>query len=74
MRQLREEAKEEAIQSANLALDLKKAQAEVERLEADLHSQRRANIELISLRNQARTQLEVASEEKAVELESALAK
>ena len=35
--QLREEAREEASQSVSLAVDLEKARAEVEELEADVH-------------------------------------
>ena len=42
-------------------------------LEADLQSSRKANKELISQRNQARAQLEIALREKATELKYALA-
>ena len=48
MGQLREEAKEAAIQSASLFADLEKAQAEVEQLEEDLESIHRANTLLVT--------------------------
>ena len=66
--------REEVSKNASLAADLEKAQAAVEQLEADLESQSRANIELVSQRNQVRTQSEAALEQRAAELESTLAK
>ncbi|XXG51063.1 hypothetical protein AAC387_Pa02g4923 [Persea americana] len=46
--------REEVSKSANLAVDLEKAQAEVEQLEVDVHLLRRANVDLVTERNKER--------------------
>ncbi|XXG88385.1 hypothetical protein AAC387_Pa12g0599 [Persea americana] len=71
---LREEAKEEATQNAPLSADIDSARVELVRLEEDLQSTRRVNKRLISQRNQAKGELDMALREKATELEYALSK
>ena len=65
---LREEAKEEATQNAHLSIDLDSARAELVWLEEELQSNRRVHRQLISQRNEARGQLEIARKEKVAEL------
>ena len=71
---LKEEAKDAAIQRATLVADLERAQATMEELETDAHMLRRSNNDLSIEARLAKTWLGDALKEKAVELESALAK
>ena len=71
---LKEEAKEEATQNAHLGSELDDLRTVVARQEEDLRTVRGASKRLISQRNMAKGELEMALKGKAAELESALAK
>ena len=70
----REEAKEEATQNAHLSYELDDAQTELARQEEDVRAIRGTNKRLISQRNMAKGEPEMALRGKAAELEFALAK